>query len=570
MQPLPPIDASLTRHDGTKGPAATAEPADQPAASGSEPAQASTAAIVRLPPAAPALGLGTWDRDLIADTLTWDDAMFRLFGRHPEEAAPRAIFIRQVHAEDRARVHADHIAAVRSAAPCQTEFRIVLPGGEVRWLAMRGVVERGLDGAPARLLGFAWDTTESRRAEEAARARETAERARRANSIFLTRMCRELRTPLNAIAGLAQLLERDTAAPLGPGQHERVAGIHAAAWHLMRLVNDVLDLSRIETGSASPAMQIVALEPLIAASVAMVRSELAPRDLQLAQSLDPEAPRHAWADGRRLQQVLLNLLTNAIRYNRPGGAISLQVQGRGSDQVAIVVQDTGRGMSAAQRAQLFQPFNRLGQESVEPAGIGIGLAISQRLVARMRGSLEVDSEPGRGSTFRVVLNAARIEPDRVDAPASIGRGRGRRPLQARDDIIGRVLYIENHPTSSALLEQLLHFRPGITLYKAQDDATGLVLASACRPDLLLLDLRAPDADGLSLLRQLREQAETRQVPCVAVSANARADDIRVALDSGFADYWTRPLDAEQLLAGIDRHLSAASAAVDEVPRRWPR
>jgi hypothetical protein len=560
MEPLPPPDGSATSRIDAAA-AAAPDRTTLPAASRSDRFRGDVGQ--RSQPES--LGLGTWDRDLVADTLDWDDGMYRLFGRHLGEAAPRAIFSQQVHAEDRARVRASRAAAVCDGAAYQTEFRIVRPDGEVRWLAMRGAVRRGPQGAPVRLFGVNWDITESRRAEEAVRARETAERASRAKSLFLSRMSEELRTPLNAILGFTQLLERDTAEPLGELQRERVGNIHAAGWHLMRLVSDVLDLTRIETGAASPAMAIVALEPLIAASVSRVLPQLAQLDLRLTQSVSTDAPRHVWADGARLTQVLQNLLTNAIRYNRPRGAIALDVLGRGAEQVVISVRDTGRGMSPAQRAQLFQPFNRLGLESVEPEGAGISLAISQRLVEQMRGSIEVDSEPGSGSTFRVVLNTARVAPAQAESAALAALAASTRPLPARDDITGRVLYIEDHPANSARVEQLLQLRPGITLYKAQDGATGLVLASACRPDLLLIDMRQPDPDGLRLLHQLRQRAETRRVPCVAMSAHAMADDIRAALDGGFTDCWTQPLDAEQFLAAIDRHLSNGPAVATAAP-----
>jgi CheY-like chemotaxis protein len=217
-------------------------------------------------------------------------------------------------------------------------------------------------------------------------------------------------------------------------------------------------------------------------------------------------------------------------------------------------------MSPGQLAQLFQPFNRLGRESAEPEGTGIGLAISQRLIEQMRGSIEVASEPEVGTEFRLVLNAARVDPQRSPTPAPIDTaaqaGAPRPSLASREDVGGRVLYIEDNPANSALVEQVLHFRPGITLYKAPDGATGLVLAAASRPDLILVDMRLPDMDGLGVLERLRQQPETLKVPCVALSANAMPADITCALQLGFAEYWTKPLDALQFLEGIDRYLGA--------------
>ncbi|MDZ7651630.1 MAG: response regulator [Burkholderiaceae bacterium] len=219
--------------------------------------------------------------------------------------------------------------------------------------------------------------------------------------------------------------------------------------------------------------------------------------------------------------------------------------------VALAVRDSGRGMSPGQLSRLFQPFNRLGVDSTVPAGTGIGLAISQRLMQQMEGAIEVASTLGVGSEFRVRVRAARMEAPQAVVPPAAGAA----PLAVREDIAGTLLYIEDNPANAALVEQFLHFRPRIKLYQAADGATGLVMAAVCQPDLALIDIRLPDMMGDEVMRQLRQQSETRDVPCVAVSANAMPHDIEAALAAGFVDYWTKPLDVTHFLCGIDRLLT---------------
>ncbi|GMV60322.1 MAG: hypothetical protein AMXMBFR72_34130 [Betaproteobacteria bacterium] len=506
----------------------------------------------RLQLANEAAGIGIWDLDLAARALICDAQTYRLFRRAADDGSALAIWRSAVVPEDRARAEQTMRRAIDGNGQFDSEFRIAWPDGEMRYIASRGLAQRGADGRMRRLIGVCWDVTEARLAEAALRAKETAERANRAKSEFLSRMSHELRTPLNAILGFTQLLELDKSDPPSAAQRERLGQIHAAGGHLLQLINDVLDLARIETGRIAVSIETVALDGVLADALAMVEPELRRRGLALARERDADAPRFVWADRTRLKQVLLNLLSNAIKYNRPRGSVRMAVRRAEDGGVVIAVRDSGVGLNARQIDKLFQPFNRLGLEHIAPEGTGIGLAISLRLVEQMRGRLEVSSEPGVGSEFRVHLQEAVVDAQAPHVPAAEATA-----LQARDDVQGAVLYIEDNPANSALVQQFLQLRPNVRLYAAPDGATGVVLAAVCRPDLVLMDLQLPDIHGTEVLRQLRLQPGTEHLCCVAVSANATPHAIEAARNAGFADYWTKPLDAVAFLAGVDRYLRAA-------------
>jgi PAS domain S-box-containing protein len=506
----------------------------------------------RLQLATGAAGIGCWQRVLPSGTDQWDEQMYRLCDALADDATPGEILARCMHPEDLPR----YDAALEQAATQDTfscEFRVRRRDGDWRWITARGKVRVPASG-PRELLAVAWDVTQSREAEAALLAKEAAERASRAKSEFLSRMSHELRTPLNAIVGFTQLLELDPGDPMSATQRERVGLIRNAGWHLLKLINDVLDLARIESGRTSVAMEVVAWRSVLDDAIAMVQADATQRGIVLETRYAGDVPDTVWADPVRLRQVLLNLLSNAVNYNRDNGSVQVNVRAD-QDHLVFAVRDAGRGMNASQLARLFQPFNRLGVDSNAP-GSGIGLAISQRLVQQMDGTIEVDSEVGVGSEFRVRLRCARIQkrqPSAVTGPTTMR-------LSMREDVSGTLLYIEDNPANSALVEQFLQFRPNVKLYQAADGATGLVMAAVCQPDLILIDIRLPDMMGDEVLQQLRRQPETRTLTCVAVSANAMPHDIDAALAAGFADYWTKPLEVTRFLRGIDEQLAATTAA----------
>jgi PAS domain S-box-containing protein len=503
-----------------------------------------------------ATGIGLWEYNLAARALHWDEQLYRLVGRTPEDLPDlRRDWTSVLHPDDAERLGKEQRRALRDRRALDVEVRVVLPDGSLRYLTLRGQLRFDAHGRPLTQFGVAFDVTEHKLTETALRAKETAERASQAKTEFLSRMSHELRTPLNAILGFTQILEIDQAYPLAPLQRDRVQHIQQAGWHLLSLINEILDLSRIEAGKARLSMSIVPLGEVIDECLALVGTDASKRHIETIVLRQAEAPESVWADRTRVKQVLLNLLSNAIKYNRESGSLRVTVGADSDGNAMIAVRDTGHGLSAKQIDQLFQPFNRLGLESAQIEGTGIGLALSLKLTEQMGGRLEVSSELGVGTEFRVTLPVATTQIDRsqdITAPLT-GLSEGLRVR--REDVRGSLLYVEDNPDNVAVVEHMLALRPQVKLFTAPDGATARVLAAACQPDLILLDMRLPDTDGFTLFHELRAQPETSEIPCAGVSANALPSDAAHARKAGFVEYWTKPLDAGQFLRGIDALLA---------------
>jgi PAS domain S-box-containing protein len=349
-------------------------------------------------------GVGTWERDARTGQALWDATMKALYGLDADAPAPdSAAYLRLIHPEDRARMAQERDRFDRERNPIDFEMRAVRPDGAVRWLQVRGRTEFGEDGRPLRRLGICFDVTERHEAEAARRAQALAERANAAKTEFLSRMSHELRTPLNAVLGFAQILASDGEEPLTLRQRERLGHIQNAGWHLLALINDVLDLTRIETQQLGVEMGEVDLLDAVAQSLALNSVAAGQRHVRLEFDPDPRWPATAWADRRRLVQLLVNLVSNAVKYNVEGGRVEVTLRALGEDEVQVAVRDTGLGLTEAQQAQLFQPFNRLGREHSGIEGTGIGLTLSRLLAEQMGGRITLASRPGEGSEFSVVL-----------------------------------------------------------------------------------------------------------------------------------------------------------------------
>jgi len=457
-----------------------------------------------------------------------------------------------------ARVHADDVdaarAVFRAAAARQeafsAEFRICCANGQPTWILDHGVPRRGADGAFEGYVVYGWDIT-TRRAAEAAliAAKDEAERANRAKSEFLSRMSHELRTPLNAVLGFGQLLETDTSDPLSPAQRARVQELLRGGRHLLSLINEVLDLARIEAGTLHLQLGPVALHDLVGDSVRLVAPMASERAITL--HVQPPGNDAPWvrADPTRLKQVLLNLLSNAIKYNRHGGEVRLSWREEG-DAVVISVSDSGPGLSDVQQERLFQAFERLEAEGSEVEGAGIGLALSKWLVDMMRGSIGVRSAPGAGSTFWVQLATCTAASEVEAAPAAAPMETSTVP-PAKATMQRTVLYVEDNPVNQVLMESMLALRPQLRLLIAGLPTVGLQMAAQARPDLVLLDIQLPGMDGYEVIRRLRELPGLGSVPVVAVSANAMPEQLAQAREAGFIDYVTKPLDLQRLLSVVD-------------------
>ncbi|MDP2155259.1 MAG: ATP-binding protein, partial [Sulfuricella sp.] len=383
---------------------------------------------------------------------------------------------------------------------------------------------------------------ENKRAgQELLRAKEEAEQANRAKSEFLSRMSHELRTPLNAILGFAQLMEHDPVEPLSPSQSESVKHIIQAGWHQLALVNEVLDLARIEAGRMQMHLEKVVLAQAVQECIDLVSPLSSERRLKVEDRVSACGECFVWADLTRFKQVLLNLLSNAIKYNREGGTITLACQRSAPGRQKVSVTDTGHGIPADRLDELFVPFNRLDADKSQTQGTGVGLAVAKRLVELMGGEIGVESRLGEGSTFWIELP----EHGNDDAAAGIA------PVAAGAGHV--LLYIEDNEANLALVVNILKkHRPDITLLSASTAEQGLAFLRTTRTDLILMDMHLPGMGGVVALGKLREDDQLCAIPVVAVSADAVPHDIEYALEVGFSDYVTKPIQIDKLLAVIDR------------------
>jgi signal transduction histidine kinase/ActR/RegA family two-component response regulator len=389
--------------------------------------------------------------------------------------------------------------------------------------------------------------------QELERAIGEARSADQAKSAFLSSMSHELRTPLNAILGFAQILGSD-ALPASDEQKREFAGhIVKAGRHLLTLINEILDLAKVESGAVTLSIEPVGVGELLAECRAMIGPLAASRGIRVLFPAPDECM--VLADRTRLKQVLLNLLSNAVKYNREGGAVMLACAPGAPGRIRLSVQDTGLGLRQDQLDVLFQPFNRLGQENGTQEGTGIGLVVTRRLVELMGGEIGVSSSPGVGSVFSIELDAAAPPalalPQLGPAPTALSGQRGAAPQL--------VLYVEDNPANLRLVEEIVRLRADLSLLSAPEAGLGIELARAHRPDIVLMDLNLTGMSGTEALRVLREDPATAAIPVIALTANAMPRDVERGLAAGFFRYLTKPIDIVMFNEAIDSTLEHVRA-----------
>lgn len=495
--------------------------------------------------------IGHWRVDPRYDAIYWSDEVFRIFGHSPGSIQPsEQVFEQALHPEDRPIVNAYYEEVEAHGGTIDLEYRILRPDGQIRYIHELG--EAGIDPETRELSihGTVQDITERVRTEQMLiAARDEADRANQAKSEFLSSISHELRTPMNAILGFAQLIECDP--EIQPVQRENAQEILRAGHHLLGLINQVLDLARVESGTIKINLEPVELDWVLDECLSLVES-LAQR-YNITVKADEMAPAVVYADRLRLKQAILNVLSNAIKYNRPGGEVHLRSSHSADGQrLYLHITDSGIGIPRERFADVFEPFNRLDWENSAVEGTGIGLPLTLKLLELMGGDIQMDSVVGQGSTFTLdlpialateALPARTIEQPLVDSLAPEN-------LQQTHTL----LYIEDNPSNMRLMAQILEKHTRLRLLTAYTAEQGLTLALTQRPQLILTDLHLPDMPGDQLLKALKSKALTRDIPVIAITADALSQVIDAEQAFGFAAALTKPIELRALMELLHHYL----------------
>lgn len=469
--------------------------------------------------------------DDLDDVLTEGEDRLKIWRKH--------IFPQDLPIFDNALI--EHMAG---RAPFDVEYRLVSQQGDIRWIRGRGRAVFNEKGQPIMMSGSNMDITEIKRAEERViQAKEQAEQANRAKSEFLSSMSHELRTPLNAILGYTQLFEYD--GNLKPQQIENVREIRKAGEHLLQLINDVLDLAKIESGNMTVSLEPVLVSRLISECFTLVQPQADAKGIRLVATVAQFNNTYVVADNVRVKQVLLNLLSNAVKYNHVGGEVEVQLSMQEGQELRISVRDTGRGIPIQRQNEVFQPFNRLSAENSNIEGSGVGLVITKQLVEMMKGKLDFVSAEGVGTTFWIDFPVATEWNDEPIKKLSSNKDYTPATLNVKRRC--KVLYVEDNPTNVRLLQQIFDRYPQLELEVAEEAFLGIYKARSLNPDLVILDINLPGMDGYEVLSVLKNDPSIAAVPVIGLSANAMPYDVERGRKAGFFDYLTKPVDIHRLI-----------------------
>lgn len=462
-------------------------------------------------------------------------------------------FLDRIVPEDRARVDEAWKRHLKFQEPFDVEYRIVGGGDKQYWIRARGQAVFDENGRATSFSGTNLDITELKKAEERVlQAKEAAEMANRAKSQFLSSMSHELRTPMNAILGFSQLFDFED--NLTDSQRQNVREIRKAGQHLLRLINDVLDLAKIESGKLTLSLEPVLPSRIVDECIGLLQSSADQRGISLGRDLGDLESVYLYADAVRLKQVVLNLLSNAVKYNRDEGRVTVRFVAPDARRLTIQVHDTGYGIAKNQYADVFEPFNRLGAEQSNTEGSGVGLVITRQLVDMMGGRLDFHSELGEGSCFSVTLRRA----EQWSAAQGSGMDydvKDQSGLKLHLEGVHDVLYIEDNASNLRLMEKLLERFPEVRLQTADEAFRGLYRARTEQPDLIILDINLPGMDGFEALKVLKQDPGTAHIPVIALSANAMAYDVERGLQAGFEAYLTKPIMVSELVATLNEVLA---------------
>ena len=410
--------------------------------------------------------------------------------------------------------------------------------GETYWARARIAPVRDKQGKISKFVGVEADIS------ELMEQKEQAEAANRAKSEFLSSMSHELRTPLNAILGFSQLLQMGADTPLTERQDGYVDQVLKAGRHLLSLIDEVLDLARIEAGKLNLSMEAVNLDDLVEECVGLTKPQAETKQVQIHLTRLDNPPQLN-TDRLRAKQSLLNLLSNAVKYNVEKGTISVAEEIGKTGRLKISVTDTGPGIPKDRQIELFSPFNRLGAETSDIEGTGIGLVLTKRLMEEMGGEIGFSSEEGRGSTFWIEFPIAKAA---TDQPVRPDHGKARELIL--DGQKKLLLYVEDNPANLALMESIVEGIHNLSLISAPTGELGYSLAETHNPDIIILDINLPGMDGCEAVRLLKSRKSTEKIPVLALSADDMPRSVERGLKAGFDDYLTKPIDVPRLMEAI--------------------
>ena len=487
--------------------------------------------------------------------VSWNAGAQRIIGYSAEEIVNKHLSRFYLDADVESGKPQRDLDVATAEGRCQAEGWRTRKDGSRFWA---NVVTTAIRDQAGTLRGFAKltrDLTERRQVEaDLTNAKAAAETANLAKSDFLSGMSHELRTPLNAILGFGQLMESDSPPP-SPAQKASIEQILHAGWYLLDLINEILDLALIESGKLSLSPEPMSLRDVMLECKTMIEPQATKRGIHMTFP-EFDGPYFIDADRTRVKQILINLFSNAIKYNKEGGTVVVGCTASSRDRIRVTVTDSGAGLPPDKLVQLFQPFNRLGQQA-NIEGTGIGLVVTKRLVELMGGAIGVKSTVGTGSVFwfELVSTAAPGLPDEVEAPKSV------EPGSPGDELLRTVLYVEDNPANLQLVEQLIARRPGMRLLAAADADTGVEIARMRQPDVILMDINLPGISGIEALAILRRDPTTASIPVVALSANAIPRDIEKGLEAGFCRYLTKPIKVHEFMDALDEALALAAVGI---------
>jgi len=504
-------------------------------------------------------GDGIWDWDINNKTMSFSRLYEEMLGYDEHELAPlEKTWMDSVHPDDMAYV-ADKLKAYLNGSESEyiIELRLRCKNAKYKWILCRGqIVERSTDETPVRMMGIHTDISVRKAAEyNLIVAREEADRANKAKSDFLSSMSHELRTPMNAILGFGQLLDMDKS--LTEHQHESVSEIMKGGHHLLELINEVLDLAKIESGHIDLSVEPVELSSVVDECFSLI--DPLTNANKIVMSHTEMKGVIVRADRVRLKQALLNLISNAIKYNKPGGTVEVDIKPKENDRIHIVVTDSGMGINAKRLGELFQPFSRLDAVDSGIEGTGIGLTITKRIVELMGGEIGVESEEGKGSLFWIGLPLEAI----LDVTESMTESQKESTMEKVIEKQSCILYVDDNPVNLKLVSKLLSMKPHINLITAHTPVLGLDLAVAHLPELILLDINMPDLNGYEVLERIRMDKRLDNTPVIAVTADAMPQDIERGIAAGFKGYITKPINFKQFNETIDENIKTNVQAVPD-------